>query len=121
MATSKKAPVNTGADLMLSNDDSLPTKKKRGKKALIDDLLEAVKPPPDPSLPNVVLLHLNDGRILAIADKSYGNEEIPREIIKRNIEATYTLAYEITTADELIPYLGGCYVFYISFILKKIN
>ena len=119
MAKSKKVTSETNSSDL--EGDVLPVKKKRVKKGILDDLLEAVKPPPDPELPNVLLFHLNDGRILALADKSYGSEDIPREIIKRNIDSKYTLAYEITTADDLVPYLGGCYVFYISFIFKKIN
>ena len=103
---------NTG---IIQEDVSPKKRKPRKSKDIVTEGV-AVKAPPQSTDFVIVLLRLDDGRILAIGDRESGDEKAFRAILDRNATSLFG-AFQVNEATDIGKYMTDKYVFYISEIL----
>lgn len=91
-------------------------KKKRQRKTKEKIVEVAAKAAPQPTDYVIVLHRLEDGRILAMGDKTKGDETLFREVLNRNALALFN-GFKVDLAEDAIKYLPDLHVYYITEIL----
>lgn len=99
------------------NNTSVPTKKTRKRKSKNIEEPVLIKPSPKETDYIVLLLRLEDGRILALGDKKEGDEIRFKDVLIRNSPSLFK-QFRLDPAEDLAKFLPEKHVFYVSEVLN---
>lgn len=98
---------------MATKNKALKTEKNPRKRNVTSTENSISKQPPKEDDYLVLLLRLQDGRILALGNKDQGDELKFRDVIMRNPSSLFS-QYRLDPAEDLAKFLSDKHAFYIS-------
>lgn len=112
----KDIPKPNSEIVLTIDTEVIPPKKRQRKTKEKPVETAAVKAAPQSTDYVIVLIRLEDGRVLAIGDKDKGDEQLFRSVLNRNASSLFN-SFQVDLAEDIAQYMSGNHVFYISEIL----